>query len=183
MKQISLLKLYFIFLKIGAILLGGGYVILPILTSELSEKRNLIDEKEIIDYYALSQSLPGIVAANISMFTGYKLRGKTGAVVSMLGIITIPFFIILFLASLLEKIVGNNYVNGAFWGIGIAVTALIILTIREMWQKSDRDFFFYFIFISALITLVFFKLSPVCVILIFSVIGVIFGKIRKGAEK
>ena len=68
--KISLLKLYLIFLKIGAILLGGGYVILPILMNEFVEKRNLVSKDELVDYFALSQSLPGIIAANISMFVG-----------------------------------------------------------------------------------------------------------------
>ena len=136
--QISLLKLYVIFLKIGAILLGGGYVILPILTSELCEKRSLIEESVLVDYFALSQSLPGIVAANISMFVGYKLCGKFGAVSAMLGVITVPFCMIVMLASILGRFTNNICLNGIFWGIGVAVVALIILTIREIWQKSDK---------------------------------------------
>ncbi len=82
----SLFKLFLIFVKIGAILLGGGYVILPIMTSEFVEKKNLITHDDMIDYFALSQSLPGIIAANISMFIGYKLRGKWGAITAMIGI-------------------------------------------------------------------------------------------------
>ena len=86
-KKISLFNLYLIFVKIGAILLGGGYVILPIVTSEFVDKRNLISHDDLIDYFALSQSLPGIIAANISMFVGCKLRGKFGAIVAMSGVL------------------------------------------------------------------------------------------------
>ena len=179
MKCLSLLKLYLIFVKIGAILLGGGYVILPVITNELCKKRKLLKEEDIVDYFALSQSLPGIIAANISMFAGYKLRGKTGAIISMLGIITIPFFIILLLASVLDKLTENTFVQGIFGGVGIAVVALIMLTVREMWQKSKRDLFFYVIFLSALIALLIFKLSPVTTILIFSFIGVLYKGVRK----
>ena len=107
MQKVSLLKLYFIFVKIGAILLGGGYVILPIMLSEFSEKRNLVSKEEIIDYFALSQSLPGIIAANISMFVGYKIAGKIGSILGMLGIITVPFLIIIILASILGALVGS----------------------------------------------------------------------------
>lgn len=171
--KISLTKLYFIFLYVGAILLGGGYVILPILTAELCNKRNILKETELIDFYTLSQSLPGIVAANISMFIGYKLKGKTGAIVSMLGVITIPFLCIILLASILETFVNNRYVEGVFWGIGIAVIALIILTVREMWLKTNRNLFFYLIFLASLISLVIFKLSPVNVIIIYCIIGII----------
>ena len=94
MTQISLLKLFLIFVKIGAILLGGGYVILPILMREFVETRKWIEHDELIDYFALAQSLPGIIAANISMFIGYKLRGKFGAILAMFGVIFVPFFYI-----------------------------------------------------------------------------------------
>ena len=173
MKNISLFKLYLIFLKIGSILLGGGYVILPILVSELSEKRDLIDENELVDYFALSQSLPGIVAANISMFTGYKLCGKAGAVIAMLGIITVPFLIILFLSLILNNFAGNQYLSGIFWGIGLAVTVLIILSVREIWQKSDVNAYFCFIFIFTAFLLLYFKYSPVTAIIISSIAGVL----------
>lgn len=171
--KISLIKLYFVFVKIGAILLGGGYVILPILLSELAQKRRLVEESDLIEYFALSQSLPGIVAANISAFIGCRLRGFWGAVLSILGVITVPFLSIILLVAVLENLVNNRYVAGIFWGVGVAVVALIILTIREMWQKSDKNLFFYSIFFAALIGLLVFKLSPVCVIISFSIIGVI----------
>ena len=143
MQKISFLNLYLIFVKVGAILLGGGYVILPIVTSEFEEKRNLVTSEEIVDYFAISQSLPGIIAANISMFIGYKLRGKLGALLAMFGVITVPFLCIICLASFLAMLTENTIVQGAFWGVGVAVIALIMLTVREMWQKSIRDMFFY----------------------------------------
>lgn len=173
-KKISLFNLYLIFVKIGAILLGGGYVILPIVTSEFVDKRNLISHDDLIDYFALSQSLPGIIAANISMFVGCKLRGKFGAIVAMFGVITIPFACIVLLASILGALTENPIVNGALWGVGISVIALIMLTVREMWQKSVRDKFFYTIFILALLTLLIFKLSPIKTILLFTALGVLY---------
>ena len=178
----SLIKLFFIFVKIGAILLGGGYVILPIMTDEFVEKRNLLSQEELMDFFALSQSLPGIIAANISMFVGYKLKGKLGAIVAMFGVIFVPFICIVCLASFLELVVNNEYVKSAFWGVGIAVIALIILTVREMWQKTNKDLFFYTVFISALFVLLFFKLSPVCTILLFSVLGVLIKRITEVKE-
>ena len=172
MKKLSLWKLYLIFVKTGAILLGGGYVILPILKSEFSDIRELITRDDMVDYFALSQSLPGIIAANMSMFIGYKLRGKFGAVTAMLGIITAPFICIAFLASILGKFSGNPYINGFMWGIGVAVIALIMLTVREIWQNSKRTNFFYLIFLLSLISLLIFHLSPIMTIIIFTVLGV-----------
>ena len=183
MKRISLLKLYLIFLKIGAILLGGGYVILPIITDELSKKHKLLSEDEIVNYFALSQSLPGIVAANISMFTGYKIRGKFGAVVSMLGIITVPFITIILLATVLNAFSDNVYLKGALSGVEVAVIALLILTVKELWQKSKIDLFFCLIFTLSLCGLVFLKLSPIQTIIIFTIFGVIYKKFTKGGNE
>lgn len=180
MKKLSLLNLYLIFVKIGAILLGGGYVILPILKSEFSDKRDLITKDDMVDYFALSQSLPGIIAANMSMFIGCKLRGKIGAIIAMLGIITAPFFCIVFLASILGKLLGNPYIDGFMWGIGVAVIALIMLTVREIWQNSKRTNFFYLIFLLSLVALLIFHLSPIMTIIIFTVFGIL---IKAGGRK
>lgn len=180
--MISLLDLYMIFVKIGAILLGGGYVILPIVLTEFAQKRNLITHEEIVDYFALSQSLPGIIAANISMFIGYKLKGKFGALIAMLGVITVPFLIIVTLASVLNTLVGNSIVNGIFWGVGVSVVALIMLTVREMWQKSNRDTYFYVIFIATLLALTLLEYSPIRAIIVFTVVGVLYKRFLEKKE-
>ena len=174
MKKISLLKIFWIFLKIGAIALGGGYVILPIIKTEIVDKRELISNEDLMDYFVVSQSLPGIIAANISMFTGHKLRGLQGAIVATLGVITIPFFSIVLLASILGKLLSNVYVQGVFWGVGIAVVALLMLTARELWRNTKRDLFFYLIFIFSLVSLLIFNISPISTILIFVMLGVVF---------
>lgn len=178
----SLFKLFLIFVKIGAILLGGGYVILPIMTNEFVDKRNLVSHDDIIDYFALSQSLPGIIAANMSMFIGYKLKGKWGALAAMIGVTFVPFWCIVLLASIIGALVNNSYVQGALWGVGVAVIALIILTVREMWQKSTRNAYFYTIFVLTLLTLLVFKLSPIQTILMFSILGVVYKRLREAKQ-
>ena len=178
----SLFRLFLIFVKIGAILLGGGYVILPIMQSEFAEKRELVSKDELVNYFALAQSLPGIVAANMTMFIGYKLKGKTGALAAMFGVIFVPFWCIVLLASVLNIFVNNTYVTGALWGVGVAVLALILLTVREMWQRSERNLFFYFIFLVSFTALMIFKLTPVQTILIFSVLGVLIKFLQKKKE-
>lgn len=172
-----------IFVKIGAILLGGGYVILPIMQNEFVVKRKLITQEELVEFFAISQSLPGIIAANMSMFVGYKLRGKLGAVIAMFGIIFVPFWCIVIFASVLSKFANNVYVQRALWGVGIAVIALILLTFREMWQKSKRNLFYYVIFILSLISLLIFHLSPIQVILLFVLISVIAKRVLIRSEK
>ena len=178
----SLFELFLIFTKIGAILLGGGYVILPIMTNEFVDKRKLVSHDDIVDYFALAQSLPGIIAANMSMFIGYKLRGKWGAVTAMLGVTFMPFWCIVLLASMIGSLTENSYIQGALWGVGAAVIALIVLTVREMWQKSQRGIFFYTIFILTLLALLIFKLSPIQTILLFSLIGVGYKRIAEAKK-
>jgi chromate transporter len=182
MQKISLFKLFLIFVKIGAILLGGGYVILPILINEFVERRNLISQDELLNYFALSQSLPGIIAANISMFVGYKLQGKRGALIAVLGIITVPFLIIASLASIIENLTENIYIRGVFWGVGVAVIALIMLTVKEMWQKANKNLYFYIIFIASLFSLILLDFSPIKTILIFIIIGVIYKRLTTPKE-
>ena len=174
----ALFKFFLIFVKIGAILLGGGYVILPIMNSEFVDKRKMLTSDEMLDFYALAQSLPGIVAANISMFIGYKFYGKIGAFVSIIGIVLVPFWIIIILASVLGLAANNSYIQSAFHGVEIAVIALILLTIREVWQKTNKNIFFYFIFCSALLSMLYFKLSPIQVIILFGFIGVLYKKLE-----
>jgi chromate transporter len=182
MQKISLFKLFLIFVKIGAILLGGGYVILPILINEFVERRNLISQDELLNYFALSQSLPGIIAANISMFVGYRLQGKRGALIAVLGIITVPFLIIASLASIIENLTENIYIRGVFWGVGVAVIALIMLTVKEMWQKANKNLYFYIIFIASLFSLILLDFSPIKTILIFIIIGVIYKRLTTPME-
>ena len=175
----SLFRLFLIFVKIGAVLLGGGYVILPIMKHEFVEKRHIITEEDLVEFFAISQSLPGIIAANMSMFIGYKLKGKTGVLAAMIGVISVPFFSIILLASVLNLIIGNQFVQGIMWGVGIAVIALIMLTAGELWIKSVRNSFFYIIFLLSLIALLIFKFSPIVVILLFSVFGVLIKLIER----
>lgn len=171
MQKISLLNLFLIFVKIGAILLGGGYVILPILINEFVENRKLITHDELMDYFAISQSLPGIIASNISIFIGYKLHGKSGALIAMLGIVLVPIMCIILLASGITMLTSNTQIQGALWGVGVSVIALIMLTVREMWQKTTKDLYFYSIFSLTLASLIVFNISPIKTILIFTILG------------
>ena len=120
-------NIYKTFFKTGTLLLGGGYVILPLLQSELIEKRGWINDDELCEYYALSQSIPGLIAANLSIFVGYKLKRSLGAIAAISGIITPAFLAIVVLAKILEEIIRLNFVQGIFWGVGIGVIVLIYL--------------------------------------------------------
>ena len=84
---VSLFEIFKAFFKIGVILLGGGYVIVPIMNDELVKKRNWLGSDEVLDYYCVSQCLSGIIAINMAILVGYKLRKTRGAFVSLLAIL------------------------------------------------------------------------------------------------
>jgi chromate transporter len=182
-KKVSLIDLFLVCVKVGLILLGGGYVILPILQSEMVEKRNWITEEELLEYYALSQSLPGIIAINVSIFIGYKLRGKTGAVLSMIGLIFSAFWIIVGLASILASLTSNTYIKGVLWGVEVAVIILIIASIKEMWEKAMGSKFSYIIYIFALCIMLFTKISPAIAIITTVIFGILCKKLTDRGEK
>ena len=169
----SFWNIYKIFFKIGLLLLGGGYVILPLLQSELVDKKSWITHEELCEYYALSQSLPGLIAANVSIFTGYKLLGCRGAIASLTGCISPAFLSIVLIASVLEQIVHNHFIHYIFWGVGVGVVILLFLAVKEMWGRSIIDKFTWSIFAYALILSVF-KVSPVFVILSSIAFGIIY---------
>ena len=132
----TLYQIFKTFFKVGTLLLGGGYVILPLLQSELVDKKNWINDDELCEYYALSQSVPGIIAANTAIFVGYKLRRTAGAFAATLGIVMPAFISIIIVARLLEEIIKLKFIQSIFWGVGIGVLILIFLAVKEMWRKA-----------------------------------------------
>lgn len=129
------------FFKVGTLLLGGGYVILPLLTSELVEKKNWITSDELCEFYAIGVSLPGIIAANTAIFTGRKLLGTKGAVAATVGMVLPAFLAIVLLATILSEIINLPTTQHIFWGVGIGVIVLLFLAVKEMWKKSVNDKF------------------------------------------
>ena len=156
------------FFKIGTLLLGGGYVILPLLQAELVDKKQWINNDELCEYYALGQSVPGIIAANVSLFVGYKLKGISGAIAAITGIIIPAFTAIIILARIMSEFVGLKSIQSIFWGVGIGVILLIFLAVKEVWRKSVVDKFSCFVFVLIFILSACFKVPP-AILVIFAV--------------
>lgn len=127
MKNISW-QLFLSFFKIGAFTFGGGWAMISIIEKEIVDRRNWLEREEFLDLLAVAQSLPGILAVNISASVGDKLRGMRGAVLAALGTILPSFMIILAIAIFLtpDLIKNNETLNAIFRGIRPAVVALII---------------------------------------------------------
>lgn len=179
------------FFKVGTLLLGGGYVILPLLTSEIVEKKHWITSDELCEFYALGASLPGIIAANTAIFTGRKLLGRKGAIAATIGVVLPSFLAIVLLASILSEIVDKPSVQHIFWGVGIGVITLLFLAVKEMWTKCVVDKFSICVY-SVCLVLAFTRVIPLSLIVILALVsGIIFQRIEdkknlknnKGDEK
>lgn len=181
MEKITLTELYKQFFLLGVQLLGGGYVIVPLMKKAYVEDRDWLTEEELVNYYALGQCIPGIIAANVSAFTGYKLRGKRGAAVALAGIISSPVICILAIAMVLDKLLQLSFIQSIFWAVNIAVVILLYLSVKEVWNQSMKGIFSWVIFIATLVASLIFKVSPAIIIvcsLLFGVSYKIFEKKR-----
>lgn len=174
--KITLAEMFWIFFRISIVLIGGGYVLLPISIDEFSKKRNLLTQEEIINFYALSQCLPGVIVVKTAVFIGYHLRGKFGAIIALLGLITPPFFAILFVASFLDKINPDvlSYINT----ITIAVIVLVGASFIELAGVCLKNFFTILLFTLTVLMFVFTKFQPVTIIIIMTISGMIYKMIE-----
>ena len=132
------LEAFGIFFKIGAFTIGGGYAMVPLIENEIVTKRKWIAQEDFIDLLAISQSAPGILAVNISIFIGYKLRGIRGSIITALGTILPSFIIILAIALFFHSFKDNPIVERIFKGIRPAVVALIAAPTFTM-GRSAKD--------------------------------------------
>ena len=175
----SLLELYLIFFRMGAVTFGGGYTMLPILRREIVQKRNWMDEEAIIDYYALSQGLPGIIAVNVSVFIGYKRRRTLGAAAAALGIVSPCVLIITLIAAWLSGFQDNATVRHALAGISVCVGALILEAVLNMWKKGVKDGFGVALCFAILSISVFTRISPVVLVAVSALLGICMGRRHK----
>ncbi len=180
MKKVSLWEIFKIFFLIGIQLLGGGYVIVPLLKKYIVDERQWMSEEELIDYYAMSQCIPGIIAGNISICSGYKARGILGAFAAITGIVAPSFFSIILLANILINVVHYPIVQNAFWGIRISVIILILVTIKDIWAKSVNSKFTYTLFLLILLALLFFHISPAIIVILSALVSLLYSNLAGG---
>lgn len=179
-----LIKLFLIFCKIGLFTFGGGYAMYPVIKGEIIDKRGWITEEELMDYYAIGQCTPGIIAVNVATFVGKKLKGFFGAVFATLGVIFPSVVTITIIAAFINNFADLWYVQSAFSGIRVAVIVLILNTIISMWKKSIRNVFGYVVFLLALVLSFFNILSSVFVVVLSAVAGIVYTliKTKKGGS-
>lgn len=174
----ELFDLFWTFCKIGALTFGGGYAMLPLIQREIVENKKWSTEKEILDYYAVGQCTPGVIAVNTATFIGYKLRGIIGGIVATLGVIFPSVVIILIIATFLQNFADLAIVQSAFAGIRVAVVALIITTVVKLIKSSIKDYLGVIIAIIAFVISAFIGLSPVYVVIAAALTGFISKGLR-----
>ncbi len=181
----ELLELYLEFMKIGAVNFGGGYAMLPLLERELVTEKKWVTTEDLLDYFAIGQCTPGVIALNVSTFIGNKRKGTLGGVVASLGFLSIPILIILVIAMFLTNFADLPVVKNAFAGIRVCVCVLIFQAVLRLWSKSIVDkvtlaLYLVIFFLAAFGSLLPVKVPAAVLVICAGVFGVFFGK---GGEK
>ena len=170
-------QLFLIFSKIGLFTLGGGYAMLPLIEAEITGRRAWISKKDFLDLTALSQAAPGIMAVNIAIFVGYKLRGVPGAICAALGAVLPSFGIILLIALFFHNFQDNPLVERIFKGIRPAVVALIAVPVFRLSKAAGLTWKNAWVPVVCALAVWGLHLSPVYVVLAAGVGGwLLFGR-------
>ena len=174
----TLIDLFFTFCRIGGLTFGGGYAMLPIIQKEIVEEKKWATEEEVLDYYAVGQCTPGIIAVNTATFIGYKGHGIIGAIVATLGVVFPSLIIITIIAALLKNFANYSIVQHAFSGIRVVVIALIVSAILKLAKTSIKNSTTLIIAIIAFILVAFVNLSPIYIVIAAACIGLILKFLR-----
>ena len=173
------LEAFSIFFKIGAFTIGGGYAMVPLIENEIVNKRHWIEKEDLVDLLAISQSSPGILAVNISIFIGYRLKGIKGSIVTALGTVLPSFLIILAIAMFFHNFKDNAIVERIFKGIRPAVVALIAAPTFSMAKSARINRFNIWIPIVSALLIWLLGFSPIWIIIGAGLGGFLYGKWKK----
>ena len=176
----KLIEMFISFFKIGAFTFGGGYAMIPLIEEEVVKNKKWMENQEFMDILVVSQSLPGALAINCSIFLGYKIGGFLGAIMALLAVILPSFLIIIAIAVFFMQFRDNYYVNAAFMGINAAVPLLVLVGAISLGKGLERNTRTILTIIIALIALTFFDIHPVIVIVVSALYGIVF--LRKKVE-
>ena len=176
-----LLVLFAVFFKISAVTVGGGLTMIPVMEREFLEKRRWLSEEDMVDTVALVQSMPGIIAVNMALMTGYRMARLPGAFVSAFAVILPPFLSILLIATCFSTISGQATVSAAFRAVRAAVCALILLSALKLGKKLLKRMFPVVVAVCAF--LIFILLPQVNAALVIALAGVAGWIVRTPREE
>lgn len=168
-----LLDLFLTFAKVGVMTFGGGYAMLPILQREVVDNKGWATEEELMDYFAIGQCTPGIIAVNTATFIGQKQKGIAGGMFATLGVVFPSLIIISLLAGVIEAFSHIVWVQNAFGGIRVCVCVLIFNAVMKLLKKAVIDKFTFAIFAIVALGSVFTPLSPVVFVIAAAIVGIL----------
>ncbi len=170
-------ELFVAFFKIGLFTFGGGYAMLPIIQRELVEDKKWCTEEEILDYYAMSQCTPGVIAVNVATFVGYRVRGVLGGIAATGAVVLPSLIIITVIAAFLSAFSDIPAVQHALAGIRVAVAVLVFRTVLTLIKKNIRSAFSAIICLTALSLTVVFDVSSMYIVIAAILFGLLFGRL------
>jgi chromate transporter len=176
-----LLELFFVFFRISILTIGGGYVMFPLMKAEAVDAKGWITDEEMVDYYALGQSVPGIIAMNTATLVGYRKRGIPGAACAAAGMAAPSLIVILIVAAFLTPYFDLPWVQKAFAGIRAAVVALIVMAVWQVGRKSVSSVSKGAIAVGSFLAIVALGLHPVLMIVIGGLLGAVLFRKEAGA--
>ncbi|MCQ2981662.1 MAG: chromate transporter [Treponemataceae bacterium] len=179
MKKIrDLAELFAVFFKIGAITFGGGLAMLPNLEHELTVKRNWTSRDQLLDYFAIGQATPGIIAVNVATFVGYTRAGILGGCIATLGVVTPSVLIISLIALVFQSITGIALVQTALAGMNLAVAAMLCQITWKLHSKVLASVLGIILFLIAFLGIVVFHVPTAIVIIATIITGIIIHMIK-----
>ncbi|MDD6316252.1 MAG: chromate transporter [Clostridia bacterium] len=167
------LDMFLTFARIGGLTFGGGYAMLPMLQKEVVENKKWATNEEIMDYYAIGQCLPGLIAVNTAAFIGQKMRGTKGGYACAMGVVFPSFVIIAVIAAFISGFADLAVVRNAFAGIRVCVCVLIYNAVLKLWKKAIIDWKALVIFAAVFLASTFTDLSPILFVILAGAAGIL----------
>ncbi len=171
--QPSLLELFMVLVRVSAVTIGGGYVMFPMLKREVVDAKGWISEKEMIDCYALAQSIPGVIAVNAATLIGYRKRGIPGAIIAAAGMATPSLVVILLVSAFLTPYFDNIWVQKAFSGVRAAVVAMIGMAVWQVGKLAVNSVVKGGLAVGSFLAIAGLQWSPVLLIVAGGVLGLL----------
>ncbi len=169
----KLLSLFLSFAKVGAMTFGGGYAMIPILEREIIDKQGWASSEELMDYYAVGQCTPGVIAVNTATFIGYKVAGIAGGIVATLGVVFPSLVIIMLIAGILTNFADIPAVKSAFAAIRVCVCVLIFNSVLKLWKGAVKDRAAVVLYLIVLGISLFFDVSPIVFVIFCATAGIL----------
>ena len=173
-------QLFTAFFKIGLFTFGGGMSMLPMLQKELVESKKWLTDEEILNYFAIGQCTPGIIAVNVATFCGYKRAGLSGAIVSTVGIVCPSWIVITLIAGSISRFSDIVWIQRAMKGVYVAVAALLARAVFTFGKKIITDFVTAGIAAGAFLAMSVWNVSGILIVLAAGIIGFCAQIIRNG---